>query len=322
MHAPQTFQPFSLAMALCLTTGFLPAISVGDEKGTWRTDFAAAQAEAERDQKPLLVHFSAIWCGPCGRMDREVLKSPEVKQLLGSRFIGVKVDSDQHPELMKQFSIQMLPSDLIIDPHNGRVVMESQGYVDLKKYLSFAGRAEGKYQQSLAFRLAKQPQQPPTDNEKAPLAAASDQTAETIGRDPVSIELGSPQSLVGLDGYSPVALSKHRKWVRGSADFAWDYQGVTYQMASKEELAEFRKDPAAFAPRLLGCDPVILWETDRVIPGRTLFGAFYDDDLYLFATAENRKRFKANPRRFIKTQHVLKIDQIDRTALLDESHLK
>ncbi len=310
----------STAVWFCLALGVAATCLADGSQVAWHSDFAAAQAEAEREQRPLLVHFSATWCQPCSKMNREVLKSADVKRLLDDRFIGVKVDADKHPELVKQFGIQMLPSDLVIDPHNGRVLAESQGATDLKAFLTFAGRAEHKFGDAKKVGLlAKQDKTEKIHEQKLTLEKDAPGAAST--KNPLAIDLGNPQPLVGLDGFSPVALFKGRKWTRGSAEFTYDYQGVTYQMSSSQELAEFRKDPQTYAPRLLGCDPVVLWESDRVLPGRTQYGAFYDDELYLFTSAENRKRFKANPRKFIKTQHVLKIDQIDRTALLDESHL-
>jgi YHS domain-containing protein len=282
-----------------------------DGQPVWRTDFAKAQAEAEERQVPLLAHFYATWCLPCSQMDRDVFRSDEVQQLLSDQFVGVKIDSDQHPELSKRFHVERLPTDLFIDPMTGRVLIEKQGATfDVKEYLSLASRADAKFQQALKFHLAKQ----------APNVV--DQPDAVAKLNELRVELGQPKPLVGLDGFSPVSLTKYRKWIRGSAEFTWDYQGVTYQLASRAEQLEFRKDPEAFAPRILGCDPVTLFETDRAVPGRTQYGAFYDDELYLFTSAENRKRFKANPQRFMKTQHVLKIDHIDRTAMLDGSHLK
>lgn len=320
MHGTRWSSRAALAIALILANSLPPASDAADGQGGWRTNYASALAEAERDQKPLLIHFSATWCLPCATMDRDVLKSTEIKKLLGNRVIGVKVDSDQHPQLVKQYGIQLLPSDVLVNPLNGRVIDESQGAMDLKRYVSFAVRGEGKFQQILAQRQAK-PQKPLVQSEEL-VAATEKNPAESQKNVSIGVDLGTPQALVGLDGFSPVALTKHRQWVRGSASFTWDYHGVIYQLATQAELEEFRHDPAAYAPRLLGCDPVVLWETDRVIPGRTHFGAFYDDELYLFTSAENRKRFKANPQRFMKTQHVLKVDQIDRTAHLDGSHLK
>lgn len=277
----------------------------------WHTDFAKAQAEAEERHVPLLVHFYATWCLPCSKMEREVFKSADVKQLLSDRFVSVKIDSDQHPELLKRFGVELLPSDLFVDPLSGRVLIEKQGAtLDAKDYLSLASRADAKFQVARKFHLAKQA--PHTFEQPDAIAKLNE----------LRVELGEPKPLVGLDGFSPVSLTKNRKWIRGSAEFTWDYQGVTYQLANRAELIEFRKAPASYAPRILGCDPVLLFQSDRAIPGRTQYGAFYDDELYLFTSAENRKTFKANPQKFMKTQHVLKIDHIDRTAMLDGSHLK
>lgn len=309
---------WTLALVVALAVGqnfWFVREMLASDRG-WRTDFAAAEAEAEREQKPLLVHFSASWCVPCAKMDREVLKSNDVKNLLSDRFICVKVDGDQRPDLMERFSVNLYPTDVIVDPTNGRVLKESQGVRDLRSYLEMAKQGEVLFQRSLAMKADK----------KTESLLASDQIAQeenpTASPSIPSIELGEPKSLLGVDGFSPVALMKSRKWVRGSAEFRWDYQGVTYQMSSRDELQEFRANPEAYAPRLLGCDPVVLWETDRAVAGRTLFGAFFDDELYFFTSAENRRRFKANPKRFIQTQHVLRIDQIDRTALLDDSAVK
>lgn len=284
----------------------------------WRTDFQAALAEAEQAGKPLLVHFYAIWCAPCSKMDRDVLKTPDVKKLLSERMIGVKIDSDRHPELIHRYGVQLLPSDLIVDPTNGRVLVElqtdAQRPMDRQQYLAFAARGDRIFQQAQAMHLAdKKKQQAAIAKANTPEPASALTTSGST-----TVELGEPKPLIGLDGFSPVALAKNRKWVRGVKEYTWVYQGVPYQMTTQDEWKAFRSNPEAYAPRLLGCDPVILSDTDRAVAGRTKFGAFYNDELYFFTSAENRKRFKANPQRFVKTQHVLKVDQIDRTAMLDE----
>ena len=120
---------------------------------------------------------------------------------------------------------------------------------------------------------------------------------------------------MGLDGFSPVLLKKSRQWTRGSAQFTWDYKGVVYYLNSREELIEFRKNPEYYAPKMLGCDPVILWQTDRAIAGSVDFGAFFNDELYLFKSDDRRKQFKANPEKFTRLQHALKATQIERTAM-------
>jgi len=303
--------------------GSLPRIlfsaEPGNGAGPWRTDFSAALAEAEQSGKPLLVHFYAIWCGPCAKMERDILKSPEVKRLLTDRVIGVKIDSDRHPELVQRYAVQFLPSDLILDPANGKVLIElqtdPQKAMDRNTYLSFAASGDRRFQQAQSVRIAAK--QKEAEKELAKNSVATP-VGDGKGSGPASGEPGDAKSLIGLDGFSPVTLTRQRKWIRGRREYTWVYQGVPYHMATPEEFKAFRANPEAYAPRLLGCDPVILLETDRAVAGRTKYGAFFNDELYFFTSAENRKRFKANPQRFIKTQHVLKVDQIDRTAMLEE----
>lgn len=280
---------------------------VGAEPLTvWRTDFKAALLEAEQKKLPLLVHFYADWCMPCQRMERDVLTAPSVKEFVGRRFVAVKLNSDHHQDLVRLYGVETLPSDVVIDSLTGKVLLRHSDFLDRTQYIQLVTQGEAKFTKIHAAKLSQDDGglagvMPPTD------AEATDKQGEAV--------LGDPQPVVGLDGYSPVALAKHRKWTRGMARHAWDYKDVTYYLSTREELLEFRNNPEAFAPKLLGCDPVILWETDRAVAGDIQYGAFYDGELYLFKTDERRKQFKAKPEKYIRLQHALKIDQVERTAM-------
>ncbi len=280
---------------------------VGAEPSTiWRTDFKAALLEAEQKKLPLLVHFHAEWCMPCQRMEREVLTSPTVKEFVGSRFVAVKLNSDHHQDLVLRYGVKTLPSDVVIDSLTGKVLLLHSEFLDKTQYLLLATQGEAKFTKIHAANLKQ--------NDDAGADGTTEPGEDVTGKGGVP-ELGEPQPVVGLDGFSPVALMKHRKWTRGVARHAWDYKDVTYYMTTREELLEFRNNPEAFAPKLLGCDPVILWETDRAVAGDIQFGAFFDGELYLFKTDERRKQFKAKPDKFTRLQHALKIDQVERTVM-------
>ena len=124
-----------------------------------------------------------------------------------------------------------------------------------------------------------------------------------------------PVQLVGLSGYSPISLRKHRKWVKGERKYAGQFKGILYYMVDEAELEQFNSDPEKYAPRLLGCDPVVLAETDRAIPGSTRFAAFFGEELYGFVSSATRDRFKQNPQKYVKTRHVLRLEQLEGTAL-------
>lgn len=293
---------------------FLPASRVvGAEGSCWRSDYKAALQEAEAKKLPLLVHFYADWCMPCQKMERDVFSTSAVQDVLGRRFIAVKVNSDHRQDLVERYGVKILPSDVIVDSINGRTISLNSGFQDRAKYLDIVGVAEAKFNKAHANDLVVT-KSVPTDNSATPAVGVKPDKS-SAGAKLDDIELGDAVPMIGLDGYSPVALTKNRQWNRGSPAHSWDYKDLTYYFSSREEMLEFRNNPEAYAPKLLGCDPVILWESDRAVAGDIKYGAFFDDELYLFKSEERRRQFKANPEKYIRMQHAVKVDQIERTVI-------
>lgn len=288
--------------------GLITLTAIGANKpDVWKHDFTDAAKEAKQVGRPLLIHFHATWCPPCRQMEKDVLHHSDVRDVLSRQFVAVMIDSDQHPELVSQFEIKSLPSDVIIAP-DGVVVLKEAGGRDRKTYLAQL--------RHILEQIAPQPESPSDRaqderlvQERTPgTARVSEQSREPVREEKPVTEV---KLLVGLDRYSPVSLAKHRQWRKGKTELALVYQGVVYLLCDAEEYREFQTDPAKYAPRLLGCDPVILWNSDRAIPGSTQYGAYFDGELFLFASPENRDRFKSSPTLYTRPQHVLRVDQVD-----------
>lgn len=321
MHIRRLAQTGGFA-AVLLSVAFL-AHAAGEYESVWRTDFRAAQAEAKRLRRPMVIHFSAEWCGPCRQMERDVLKSRDLLERLGKNFVAVKIDSDARPDLVRQYNIRALPSDIFVDP-NGRILSQTQGYQEKSRYLAQIAHVEARWAQAQTMHIARdsRPQSTTERRDESPLArqdsSASSkqqqQQQQNEGR-PEAPALGNPQVIIGLDGFSPVTLARERKWVKGRKEFTATYQDVVYYMSSAEELQAFQSHPGKFAPRLLGCDPVVLWKSDRAVSGSTQFGAFFDGELYLFVSDESREQFKRSPIRYTRARHVLHVDDINPTRL-------
>src|SRR5258707_11179826 len=68
----------------------------------WREE---AFEEAKRENKPILLDVGAVWCHWCHVMDRESYDNPEIAQIVNERFIAVKVDRDERPDVDSRYQV-------------------------------------------------------------------------------------------------------------------------------------------------------------------------------------------------------------------------
>ena len=59
----------------------------------------AAFARAKSENKPVLLDIGAVWCHWCHVIDRESYENTEIATIINERFVAVKVDRDERPDV-------------------------------------------------------------------------------------------------------------------------------------------------------------------------------------------------------------------------------
>jgi YHS domain-containing protein len=276
-------------LALVLNTLAVPPVDVPNESapidmtadmtvpaattGVWIDSFEKGKALAAERQLPMLLHFEAVWCGACRTMESSVMNKPDVQDELGESVIGVRIDADQHRDLISRYSISSLPTEVVVDA-DGKELARYEGGVSLASYVRRLRNLPG-----TSTLSSRKPSAEPVEE-------AALRSCLIVRRD---------GHMVGLGGFSPVALTATREWLRGTEDFLVTYEGVDYFLRSADEVVKFTASPAEYVPRLHGCDLVALSRNGKVEPGAIEFGSFYKGKVFFFANGSNRAQFLRHP---------------------------
>jgi thiol-disulfide isomerase/thioredoxin len=123
-----------------------------DERGRPRTTqpfiwahgtpgLTAALASARASGKKVLLDFEATWCGPCHTMDQWIWTDSAVAAQLNAGYVGVKIDVDLEPGLVKRFRTKGYPTMIMLAPtasEIGRV----EGYQSSAQMLAILGASD------------------------------------------------------------------------------------------------------------------------------------------------------------------------------------
>jgi len=108
-----------------------------DKAIAWRSDLASTLAEAGKQDKLVLLRFSAEWCAPCRVMDARVWSDVAVQAKLAENYLPVKADVDDEASvsIARRYGVQAVPTLLILDT-NGHELARG-GFMSSPKMIKF-----------------------------------------------------------------------------------------------------------------------------------------------------------------------------------------
>jgi uncharacterized protein YyaL (SSP411 family) len=80
----------------------------------WQTWSAEPFAQAASQGKLVLLSISAVWCHWCHVMDEETYSAQTVIDLVNERFIAVRVDNDERPDINARYNMGGWPSTVVL----------------------------------------------------------------------------------------------------------------------------------------------------------------------------------------------------------------
>ena len=108
----------------------------------WLPWGSASFERAQAEDKPVLLSISAAWCHWCHVMDETTYSDPDVRSLLLSGFIAVRVDNDHRPDVNARYNVGGWPTTAFLTPHGGLIGGATYLPPDqfIAMLLEFAGR--------------------------------------------------------------------------------------------------------------------------------------------------------------------------------------
>jgi len=89
------------------------------------------QNEVIDSAQPVMVDFTAVWCGPCKMLDPVVI---DLAQDWGEKVKVVKLDVDHNPNIAMQYQVMGVPTLMLFV--NGEVSERITGYQPKERIVS------------------------------------------------------------------------------------------------------------------------------------------------------------------------------------------
>ena len=294
------FGPFRCAaLVVAVVLGIAVPTNVRADHVSWLANVESALRTANDTNRLVLMKFTAEWCGPCKRYERETFARPAVAQYVNQNFVPVLVDIDERKELAKQLNVSRVPAVLIVSPEM-IILSRTTGFQSEQKLLPGLQKIVASYVRSgpsSASRTAAAKEEPSTPalpvSQQVVSAEPQTATPEIMPVPPVDND--GP----AFGGLCLSAVQETRSLVAGKPTHALRYRNKVLHFSSVQQMQCFREDPEKYWPQNDGICPVTVRQTGQSVEGKLKYAVIFRKKVWLLNSAENMKTFVAEPEVFL-----------------------
>lgn len=260
-----------------ISNGSNLAVAASAPKIKWQSNLKKAGQEAVRTGKPVLIFFTATWCGYCHKMLETTYHDELVVRQVNQFFVPVLLDADQNDRLVKLLKIESFPTTVLVSPQQ-EILTKFSGY--------FLAAPFTKKVAPWCKSIDKPNTQVALDD-KSPNTQPNKKTANTQ-------TLAAPAP-VGFDGYCLVSMLNKREWVLGNERFTTEMRGRKLRFAAAADRDEFLRTPSKFWPLDGGVCPVAVVREEKQDTGNPRTAGVFKGQLVFFKSIEHRSKFAKDP---------------------------
>ena len=78
-------------------------------------------SRAKKEDRPILLDISAVWCYWCHRMEQDTYSYDEVAKIVAEKYIPIKVDNDKRPDVNARYNMGGWPTTAVLTP-SGEII--------------------------------------------------------------------------------------------------------------------------------------------------------------------------------------------------------
>lgn len=120
-------------------------MSIHKAKIDWQEWSSTALDSAQKENRPILLAITATWCHWCHVMENTTFESEQVAEIINSRFVPIKADNDQRPDLNARYNMGGWPTVAFLTPKGD--ILTGATYVPPRQMTELLNRVANVYQE-------------------------------------------------------------------------------------------------------------------------------------------------------------------------------